>query len=131
MQSSPKTPFIKSWRIWLPLGIILGIVTALAMIFIVLSIKHVEDLKLWAIIAMIVLIFLTLISSLIVLILLIISSLATSSLHHKTASVIFGTQVRATRINRFLRTTSETVVKPVFFVNQIAAALGVLFHKRK
>ncbi len=131
MQSSQKIPFIKSWKIWLPLGIILGIVAMLAVIFIFLSVKDVEGLKLWSIISMIVLIFLTLISSFIVLILLVISSLAARSLHHKTASVISGTQTRVTRINRFLRTTSETAVRPIFLVNQIAAVLGVIFHKRK
>ncbi len=125
------TPLTKSWKIWIPLSLVLGVITALIVVFISMSVKNPVELSLWAIVAMVLLISITLISSSICLILIIFSSLATRSLHQKTASVIASVQKHATRINQTLRVTSDAVVKPIIWTNEISAALRVILKNRK
>jgi uncharacterized membrane protein len=130
-RSLSQHSFIKSWKIWLPLGMILLVVTLLALFFILLSAKDNEGFSLWATIAMVFLIFLTLVSSLVTLLLIIFASFAARALYKKTAAVIGGTQRQAGRINHFLRSASRIALVPFLLADQIGAVLGTIIKKGK
>ncbi len=134
MQSpSIKTtiPFTKSWKIWLPLGISLALVVALVVLFAIMSVNDQAGFSLWAISAMIILIFFSLLGNFIFLIVIIFSAMAARSLHRKTSGFLSTVQTRSSGINHFLRTASNTALKPFLWMDQLEAVFSVLFRKKK
>jgi hypothetical protein len=134
MQSSSIKTTIsltKSWKIWLPLSLSLALVVALAVLFGVMSVTDQAEFNLWAINAMIILIFLALLGNFMLLIVIIFLAMATRSLHRKTSAFVSQIQTRSSGINHFLRNTSNAVLKPFLWMDQLGAVLNVLFTKKK
>ena len=124
-------PLTKSWKIWLPLGLSLVVVVALVILFAIMSVNDQAGFSLWAINAMIILIFLSLLGNFILLIVIILTAMAAKSLHRKTSVFLLTVQAKSSGINHFLRNVSTTALKPFLWIDQLGAVFSVLFRKQK